>query len=157
MSTATAHETLQFIPDVDPELAATVLAALKRSQRRGEGHFTDKRRIPRFFYAAAVVVRTIVPLRRRGEEEEFREAAFPAYARDISQGGIGFVLAPRYLPRPATDSVVIARGQDILAVKKPLEIGLPNPAGEMRWVAGRIVRRRIIQDGFVDCGMAFEA
>jgi hypothetical protein len=157
MSTATAHETLQYLPDVDPELAATVLAALKRSQRRGDGHFTDHRRMPRFFYAAAVMVRTIVPLRRRGEGEEFCEAAFPAYARNISQGGIGFVLAPRYVPRQASDLSVLVRAEDIAAVKKPLEIGLPNPAGEFRWIMGSIVRRRIIQHGFVDCGMAFEA
>lgn len=157
MSPDTTHETLQYLPDVDPELAARVLAALKRSQRRGAGHFTDQRRIPRFEYTAAVMVRTIVLLRKRGEEGEFREAAFPAYARNISQGGIGFVLAPRYVPHLATDIASILRAEDIAAVKKPLEMGLPQAEGEMRWVPGRIVRRKVIQDGFVDCGMEFEA
>lgn len=157
MSLDTTHDTLQYLPDVDPELAARVLAALKRSQRRGDGHFTNQRRMPRFEYAAAVMVRTIVLLRKRGEDGEFREATFPAYARNISQGGIGFVLAPRYVPHLTTDSASMLRAEDIAAVKKPLEMGLPQAEGEMRWIPGRIVRRKVIQDGFMDCGMEFEA
>lgn len=156
MLTTVSEQTLNYLPDVDAELTADVLASLERTQRRTDGHFTNQRRTHRFAYTPTVTVRTIVALRRRGKEEEFCEASFLAYARNLSQGGIGFVFAPRYVPQLVSDDAVILRAEEVIAVKKPLDVALPGPNGSVRWVVGRVVRRRVIQHGYLDCGMCFE-
>lgn len=157
MSTASFHEVLHYLSDADSDLVEEVLAAIDRWQRRTEGHITSGRRAHRFAYSTVVTVRTIVGIRARDKEEEFREVCFPVYARNLSQSGIGIVVAPRYLPQLMADDSILLRGEDLVAVKKPVEIGLRAANGEIRWVVGTVVRRRAVQYGFLDCGVAFEA
>lgn len=61
------------------------------------------------------------------------------WAYNLSSGGIGFV-APKTLAENA------------------VAVGLKLPDGNVRWMAGRIVRvRRIPQEDFFDYGVVFEA
>jgi hypothetical protein len=66
-------------------------------------------------------------------------ATFPAWAYNLSQGGIGFVALP-----------VI--GQYTVSV------GIRVSDGSVRWLTGRVVRARAIpEEDFIDYGVAFQS
>lgn len=66
-------------------------------------------------------------------------STFPAWAYNLSQGGIGFVALKEIL-------------------QTHVSIGIRTPEGGLRWLTGRVVRvRPIPEEEFVDYGVAFQS
>jgi hypothetical protein len=113
-----------------------IVEMLAAAETRAGTAYKRTRKHPRKEFQGRILV--CLPTPGCPEPGEGHPTTFPAWAYNLSQGGVGFV-AP----------------MDILSPS--IAIGLKQPDGSVRWMMGRIVRRRrILGENFIDYGVAFQ-
>ena len=105
------------------------------SDLRAETQYKRIRRHDRKPFQGIVLI--CLPTLEVPEPSEDHPSTFQAWAYNISQGGVGFVLPT---PIPAEN----------------VAVGLKFTGQQVRWMSGRIVRNRPIpEEEFIDYGVAF--
>ncbi len=113
-----------------------ILDKLSASENRTETQYKRVRKHDRKDFQGQILVCLVSP--EGPPPSEDHPTTFPAWAYNLSQGGIGFVALV-----PIVDLVV--------------SIGLKRPDGLIRWMPGRVVRNRPIpEEDFIDYGVAFQ-
>ena len=111
-----------------------ILERMTVSDQRAEPLYRRHRQHDRRQFQGAVLI--CLPA-EAPEPSEDHPSTFQAWAYNLSQGGMGFVS-----PSPIDGEHV--------------SVGLKLPTGGVRWMAGRIVRRRRIpEEEFFDYGVGF--
>ena len=149
-----AAEMLRYMSAVSPFRADLAIQALDgASTATAPG--SERRREPREPYSGQVSVRTIVRTTAIGIGGASREVSVEVFARNLSKRGFGFLAPPLYLPEAGTGSRIALPGETVFEIGKLVEIAIVRLEGPTRWMPARVVRARVVQDGFVECGVEF--
>lgn len=113
-----------------------IVEMLNAAEARTESMYKRARKHDRKEFQGRIYI--FVPTAVSAEPSEDCPTTLPAWAYNLSQGGVGFV-APNEI------------------AQKSVAIGLKRPDGAIRWMTGRIVRSRPIpNEDFFDYGVAFQ-
>lgn len=77
------------------------------------------------------------------------------FARNLSNSGFGFVAPPIYLPEAKSQTSIAVRGDDVFTIDKIIQVAIVRREGALKWMKARVVRARVVDDGFVECGVEF--
>jgi PilZ domain-containing protein len=116
---------------------------------------SERRREPREPFSGQVSVKLTVRTTSVVAAGLTRRVCVEVFSRNLSPSGFGFLAPPLYLPESAAGSGIALRGQDVFEVGKLVEIAIVRSAGPPRWMLARVLRARVVDDGFVECGVEF--
>ena len=148
-----AAEILRYMSAVSPRRAERAIEELESTGSPNAG--SERRREPREPYSGQVSVRTVVRTTAIGIGGASREVSVEVFARNLSKLGFGFRAPPLYLPDQGNGSRIALPGEKVFEVGKLLEIAIVRLEGLTRWMPARVVRARMVHDGFVECGVEF--
>jgi hypothetical protein len=151
---AQVDETLRYMSASSPRRAEGAIAILDQASS-GNPPGSERRREPREPHSGQVSVRTIVRTTAISSGGASREVSVEVFARNLSPLGFGFLAPPLYLPEGGSDSRIALPGDKVFEVGKLVEIAMLQPDGPPRWLCARVVRSRLVHDGFVECGVEF--
>ncbi len=131
--------------------AIETLAASGGASRPG----SERRREPRELYSGQVSIKVAVRTAASASGGVNRQVCVEVFARNLSKSGFGFVAPPIYLPEAGSDSRIAIRGNDVFQAGKLVQIAVVRAEGLTNWMPGRVLRARLVDDGFVECGVEF--
>jgi hypothetical protein len=150
-----AEEVLRYMSAVSALRAGHEIESLDRASGQGGSPAAERRREPRDPYSTLVTIRTQVHTAVFGTGGPPREALVEVFARNLSPSGFGFLVPEIYLPDEESGCVLAIRGEDVFTPGKMVDVSIMRPGGRSRWLAARLVRARVLDSGFVECGVEF--
>lgn len=150
-----ATDAIRYRPECGAEAVQAVLAALHWWSRRSEPHHSNHRRHARREYDEAVYAQPLAIEGRADAQLPPRPVWLQVQARNLSQGGISLLAAPRFVPELVGDDTPLLSAERIFRLGRPMAIGLHPAPGKLWWVEGEIVRARMVHQGFLDVGVRF--
>lgn len=112
-----------------------IVEMLSAAESRMEPAYKHSREHDRRDFHGRILV--CLPTSESSEPSEHHPSTYPAWAYNLSQGGVGFVATVKISQRLVS-------------------IGLKRTDGTYRWISGRIVRSRPVPgEEFVDYGVSF--
>ena len=153
-SQATAQEAVRYISAATSRRAEQAIDALDAAGS-GSPPGSERRREPREPYRGHVSVKLAIRTTSMVAGGTTRTVCVEVFARNLSMSGFGFLAAPIYLPEVSGNSGIALRGEDIFQVEKRLEIAIVRAEGRPRWMPARVLRARVVDGGFVECGVEF--
>jgi hypothetical protein len=152
---ASADEMLRYMSAVSSRRADQVIEQLDGDSAAANTPASERRREPREPHEGQVSIRTLVRTTAIGVGGASREVSVEVFARNLSKLGFGFVAPPLYLPEAGTGSRIALPGDKVFEVGKLVDIAIVRLEGKARWMPARVVRTRLVSDGFVECGVEF--
>lgn len=152
---AAANEIVRYISATTSRRADLALEVLDAASAGGSPPGSERRREPREPYPGHVSVKLAVRTTSVVTGGVTRRVCVEVFSRNLSPSGFGFLAPPIYLPEDSSAGGIALRGQDIFEVGKQVEIAIVRAEGRPRWMPARILRARLVYDGFVECGAEF--
>lgn len=150
-----ADDATRYMSGVSARRAEQAIETLNQAGVGTPPPGSERRREPRDPYAGQVSVRLALRTAFITSGGPSRTVFVEVFGRNLSKSGFGFVAPPVYLPEQGLQPAIALRGDEVFTPGKTLEVAIIRREGSLRWMLGRIVRSRTIEDGFVECGVEF--
>ncbi len=150
---AAAPEIVRYISAATSSRADAVIDALEAAGN-GSPPGSERRREPREPYHGHVSVKLAIRTTSVVAGGAERLVCVEVFARNLSPSGFGFLGAPLYLPEDSAGGIAL-RGEDIFQKGKLLHIAIVRAEGRPRWMPAHVLRARVVDGGFVECGVEF--
>lgn len=150
-----AEEMPRYMSGVSARRAEQAIESLNEAGGGAPPPGSERRRDPRDPYAGQISVKLVLRTAFISAGGPSRTVSVEVFGRNLSQSGFGFVAPPIYLPEEGSRPAIALRGEEVFTAGKTVEVAIVRDEGKSRWMFGRIVRARTVEDGFVECGVEF--
>ena len=141
---------------VDEELAQSTFEALNQWRRINNNHHNEKRSSDRVAYEADLLIVFDRDAEEPGEPDQDRLVCFRTWGRDLSRGGVSFVVSRQLASnRPSLRGPQSLSAVKLIRVNTELFVGLPRGDGGWMWLKGSVRRVRQVNEMMFEAGIMF--